>query len=120
SVSCGAIFYQYQRTTFPYSLLPGAEWAERAAIAAARGSELGGAPLLVHPRTRKLGALVAGVLLFLLGTNPVGRLYEFASIFLSLFTLGFTWPRLSLGRLGPPLAIAACAAISFFAAGDAA
>jgi hypothetical protein len=91
AVSCGPIFFAHQRTVFPFSLLPGGPWAEAVVIPVTQVAETLGGLLLLHHRTRKAGFLLAWPFLFLAGTNPLGRLYEFTALFLALFTLGFQW-----------------------------
>lgn len=97
ATSCAAVFYDYQRTIPPFLwVLPDAPWADRAAIVLTQVAEtLGGLLILAPARARKPGVLLAFGFLLIVGTNPVGRLYEFTAPFLALLTLGISWPPLS-------------------------
>lgn len=91
--SCASIFYAFQRTVFPYSLLPNAAWAQRFSIHFTECAELGGALSLMHWRTRRFGQVLSWTFLYLAGTNPENQLYEFTGPLLAMPLIGLTWDR---------------------------
>jgi hypothetical protein len=82
--SCAVALLEFQRVTFPFSLLPDASWTQSAAIYVTLIAELGAPLMLCVRRTRMLGMLLAAGFFFLIGTNPQAKLYEFSTIFVSL------------------------------------
>lgn len=82
-LSCGALYYSIQRTVFPYSLLPGTEWARAGAIGFTICAELVAPWFLLHRRTRPVAVVVVSTFLFVIGTNPENDLYEFSGLFLA-------------------------------------
>jgi hypothetical protein len=96
STSCAVDMFLYQRTAFPYSLLPDAPWAYRAAMGLTLVSEMGSPLLLLWRRTRPAGFVLGFTFLFIIGTNPVGYLFEFAGLFLAM-SLFFAAPD-TIGR----------------------
>ena len=113
AVSCANTMYQWQRSVFPWSLMPSAPWTIVAAIVFTFGAELGGPLLVSNPRTRRVGFLMIAAFFFAIGTNAQARLYEFSGPFLALYCLLIDWTHLraripaALARI-PRWAIVAC------------
>lgn len=94
AVSCANTMYQWQRSVFPWSLLPSAPWTIVAAIVFTFGAELAGPILAWNARTRRLGLFMMAGFFMAIGTNAQARLYEFSGPFLALFTLLIDWENL--------------------------
>jgi hypothetical protein len=102
-LSCGAVFYDQIHDAVP--LFPGGTFFETLAIHGTGVMELGGPVLLIHPRTRRAGFFLCWLMLFLIGTNPVSDLWEFAGPFVLLMAFAFDWSgaaRRVLGELPSP------------------
>ena len=84
-LSCASVIYAYQRTVPGFGLfLPDATWGHTFAIWLTVVCELAAPVLLLFSRTRKFGAVLALGFFFLVGINPINKLYEFAGLFVAL------------------------------------
>lgn len=84
ATSCAVDLFRYQRTVLPYALLPDAPWSRALAIVVTLMAELGAPLLLLCRATRPAGFVLTFGFFLLIGTNPVGYLYEFAGLFVAL------------------------------------
>ena len=103
SVSCAVALLEFQRTVFPYSLIPNTPVMQWVAMVSTIVAEIG-APLLLLVRPLRLAGYVLTVGLFVfIGTNPVGYLFEFAGEFLafSIFYASPAWIAAGLDGVAP-------------------
>ena len=86
--SCASALYLIQAQAPGFSaLLPDATWARWVAIWLTVVAELGVPAAVLFPALRPVAIVLAAFFFFLLGINPVGRLYEFAGPMLALLFL---------------------------------
>lgn len=90
-LSCGALYYTFQSTFFPFTFLPTDPWALKGAIAFTIFAELIAPFFLLVRFTRPFAVVVVATFLFMIGTNPENQLYEFAGLFLT-YLLAFAPP----------------------------
>jgi hypothetical protein len=81
-LSCGALYYLFQTTFFPFTILPTADWAQMGAISFTVVAEFVAPFFLLVRATRPFAVVVLVTFLFSIGTNPENQLYEFAGLFL--------------------------------------
>lgn len=96
-LSCGSLYYLFQRTFFPFTFLPADTWAQQGAIYFTVFAEFIAPFFLLIRFTRPFAVVVVATLLFMIGTNPENQLYEFAGLFLT-YLLAFA-PTEAFARL---------------------
>ena len=83
-VSCAVALLEFQRTNFPFWLIPNVPITQWVAMVSTVLAELGAPLLLLFRPTRTAGYAVALGLCLVIGLNPVAYLFEFAGEFLAM------------------------------------